>query len=149
MKVILLQDVKGLGKKGEVVNAKDGYARNFLFPKNLAKEATQGNVKVLEEQKTAKKIKQEEELAKAKALAEKISELIVELKGKAGENGKLFGSITTKDVSTALKKQHKIDIDKRKMDIEGGNIKSLGVTIVEVKVYPNVSAKLKVKVVEE
>lgn len=149
MKVILLQDVKGLGKKGEIVNAKDGYARNFLFPKNLAKEATEGNVKVLEEQKTAKKIKQQEELAKAKELAEKISELTVELKGKSGENGKLFGSITTKDVSEALKKQHKIDIDKRKMDIDGGNIKSIGTTLVEVKVYPNVSAKLKVKVTEE
>lgn len=149
MKVILLQDVKGLGKKGDIVNAKDGYARNFLFPKNLAKEATDGNVKVLEEQKTAKKIRQEEELAKAKELAEKISELTVELKGKSGENGKLFGSITTKDVSEALKKQFKIDIDKRKMDIEGGNIKNIGVTIVEVKVYPNVSAKLKVKISEE
>lgn len=149
MKVILLQDVKGLGKKGEIVNAKDGYARNFLFPKNLAKEATEGNVKVLEEQKTAKKIKQQEELSKAKELAEKISELTVELKGKSGENGKLFGSITTKDVSEALKKQHKIDIDKRKMDIDGGNIKSIGTTFVEVKVYPNVSAKLKVKVTEE
>lgn len=149
MKVILLQDVKGLGKKGEIVNAKDGYARNFLFPKNLAKEATEGNVKVLEEQKTAKRLRQEEELAKAKELAEKLSELIVELKGKSGENGKLFGSITTKDVSEALKKQHKIDIDKRKMDIEGGNIKTIGTTIVDVKVYPNVSAKLKVKVTEE
>ncbi len=149
MKVILLQDVKGLGKKGDIVNAKDGYARNFLFPKNLAKEATEGNVKVLEEQKTAKRIRQEEELAKAKELAEKLSELTVELKGKSGENGKLFGSITTKDVSEALKKQHKIDIDKRKMDIEGGNIKTIGTTLVDVKVYPNVSAKLKVKVTEE
>lgn len=149
MKVILLQDVKGLGKKGEIVNAKDGYARNFLFPKNFAKEATEGNVKVLEEQKAAKRIKEEEELAKAKELAEKISELTVELKGKSGENGKLFGSITTKDVSDALKKQHNIDIDKRKMDIEGGNIKTIGTTIVDVKVYPNVSAKLKVKVTEE
>lgn len=149
MKVILLQDVKGLGKKGEIVNAKDGYARNFLFPRNLAKEATDGNVRVLEEQKTAKKIKQQEELEKAKELAERISELTVELKGKSGENGKLFGSITTKDVSEALKKQHKIDIDKRKMDIEGGNIKNIGVTVVDVKVYPNVSARLKVKVTEQ
>ncbi|SDZ24710.1 LSU ribosomal protein L9P [Proteiniborus ethanoligenes] len=149
MKVILLQDVKGLGKKGQVVNAKDGYARNFLLPRNLAKEATEGNIKVLEEQKTAQKIKKEEELTNAKELAEKISNLTVELKGKAGENGKLFGSITTMDVSEALKAQHKIDIDRRKMDIEGGNIKSIGTTIVDIKVYPNVSAKLKVKVIEE
>lgn len=149
MKVILLQDVKGLGKKGDIVNAKDGYARNFLFPKNLAKEATEGNIKVLEEQKAAKKAREAEELAKAKELAEKLSQLTVELKGKSGENGKLFGSITTKDVSEALKKQHNIDIDKRKMEIEGGNIKTIGTTIVDVKVYPNVSAKLKVKVTEE
>lgn len=148
MKVILLQDVKGLGKKGDVVNAKDGYARNFLFPKNLAKEATEGNMKVLEEQKTAKKLRQQEELAKAKELAAKISELTVELKGKSGDNGKLFGSITTKDISEALKKQHNISIDKRKIDIEGGNIKTIGVTNVEIKVYPNVTAELKVKVVE-
>lgn len=148
MKVILLQDVKGLGKKGDVVNAKDGYARNFLFPKNLAKEATEGNMKVLEEQKTAKKLRQQEELAKAKELAAKISELTVELKGKSGDNGKLFGSITTKDISVALKKQHNISIDKRKIDIEGGNIKTIGVTNVEIKVYPNVTAELKVKVVE-
>lgn len=149
MKVILLQDVKGLGKKGDIVNAKDGYARNFLFPKNLAKEATEGNIKVLEEQKAAKRAREAEELAKAKELAERLSQLTVELKGKSGENGKLFGSITTKDVSEALKKQHNIDIDKRKMEIEGGNIKTIGTTIVDVKVYPNVSAKLKVKVTEE
>jgi len=149
MKVILLKDVKGLGKKGEIVNAKDGYARNFLLPKNLAKEATQGNVKVLEEQKTAKKIRQEEELAKAKELAEKISKLTVEIKSKSGENGKLFGSITTKEIAEQLNKQHKIKIDKRKIEVEGGNIKTIGTTVAEIKVYPNVSAKLKVHVSEE
>lgn len=149
MKVILLQDVKGLGKKGEVVNAKDGYARNFLFPKNLATEATQGNVKVLEEQKTAKKIRREEELTKAKELAEKISKLTVEIKSKSGENGKLFGSITTKEIADRLNKQHKIKIDKRKIEVDGGNIKTIGTTVAEVKVYPNVSAKLKVNVSEE
>ncbi|MGF7059223.1 50S ribosomal protein L9 [Brassicibacter mesophilus] len=149
MKVILLQDVKGLGKKGEVVNAKDGYARNFLFPKNLATEATQGNVKVLEEQRTAKKIRQEEELAKAKELAEKISKFTVEIKSKSGENGKLFGSITTKEIADQLNKQHKIKIDKRKIEVDGGNIKTIGTTMAEVKVYPNVSAKLKVHVSEE
>lgn len=149
MKVILLQDVKGLGKKGEVVNAKDGYARNFLFPKNLATEATQGNVKVLEEQRTAKKIRQEEELARAKELAEKISKFTVEIKSKSGENGKLFGSITTKEIADQLNKQHKIKIDKRKIEVDGGNIKTIGTTMAEVKVYPNVSAKLKVHVSEE
>jgi len=149
MKVILLADVKGLGKKGEVVNAKDGYARNFLFPKNLAKEATQGNIKVLEEQKTAKKLKQQQELEDAKELANKISQLTVKIQGKSGENGKLFGSITTKDIADQLKNQHKIKVDKRKIEVEGGNIKNIGVTIAEVKVYPNVTAKLKVHVAEE
>lgn len=148
MKVILISDVKGLGKKGEVVNAKDGYARNFLIPKGLAKEATQGNLKVLNEQKTAKQRKAEEELKKARELAEKISKLTVEIQGKAGENGKLFGSITTNDISNSLKKQHNIKIDKRKIELDGGNIKSLGTTIAKVKIYPDVVAKLKVKVVE-
>jgi len=148
MKVILLEDVKGLGKKGDVVNAKDGYSRNFLFPKGLAKEATDGSIKVLEEQKTAKKIKKNGELDRAKELAKKISDLTVELKGKSGENGKLFGSITTKDIAEALNKQHKIKIDKRKIELDG-NIKTLGVTFVEAKIYPEVIAKFKVHVVEE
>jgi large subunit ribosomal protein L9 len=148
MKVILLKDVKSLGKKGDVVNAKDGYARNFLIPKGIAIEATEGNVKVIEEQKTAKKLKEKEELEKAKKLAEKISNLTVKIKSKAGENGKLFGSITTKDIADKLNKQHKIKIDKRKIVLDN-NIKTLGATYVEVKVYPNVTAKLRVEVVEE
>lgn len=148
MKVILLKDVKGLGKKGEVVNAKDGYARNFLLPKDLAKEATQGNVKVLKEQKQAKQKRKEEELNEAKQLAEKLSKITVEIKSKAGENGKLFGSITTKDIAKALQKQHKIKIDKRKISLDN-NIKSLGVTQVEAKVYPNVTGKFKVHVKEK
>jgi len=148
MKVILLQDVKSVGKKGDVINAKDGYARNFLFPKQLAKEATEGNIKVLEEQKTAKKIKQDEELNVAKALAEKISNLTVKIVSKAGENGKLFGSITSKDIADELNKQHKINIDKRKINMDG-TIKTLGTTTVEVKVYPKVSGSLKVEVVEK
>lgn len=149
MKVILIDNVKGLGKKGEVVNAKDGYARNFLIPKGLAKEATQGNLKVLDEQKTAKQMKADEELEKAKKLAEKITKITVQIKGKAGENGKLFGSITTSDISNSLKKQHNIKIDKRKIELEEGNIKSLGTTMAKVKIYSDVIATLKVKVVEE
>ncbi len=148
MKVILLKDVKGLGKKGDVVNAKDGYARNFLFPKSLAKEATIGNVKILEEQKTAKKMKKEEELQQAKALAEKISKLTVDIESTAGENGKLFGSITTKDIAQALQKQHKVKIDKRKIELDN-NIKDLGITEVRAKVYPNVTATFKVNVKEK
>lgn len=147
MKVILLKDVKGLGKKGSVVNVKDGYARNFLLPRGVAKEATEGNLKVLKEQETAREIRQKEELEKAKKLAEKISSISVKIQGKAGENGKLFGSITSKDIANALNKQYKIKIDKKKIMLED-NIKTLGTTIVDIKVYPSVVAKLKVEVSE-
>lgn len=147
MKIILLKDVKGLGKKGELVNAKDGYARNYIIPKGLGKEATDGNVKVLKEQKKAKKIRQQEELSEAKDLADKMSKLTVEIKSKAGENGKLFGSITTKDIAKELNKQHKIKVDKRKMKLDG-NIKTLGARFIEVKIHPKVTAKVKVNVLE-
>ncbi|KGG79574.1 50S ribosomal protein L9 [Caloranaerobacter azorensis H53214] len=147
MKVILLKDVKGLGKKGSVVNVKDGYARNFLLPRGAAKEATEGNLKVLKEQQKAKEIKQKEELEKAKKLAEKISNITVKIQSKAGVNGKLFGSITSKDIADALNKQHKIKIDKKKIVLEE-NIRTLGTTVVDVKVYPSVVAKLRVEVSE-
>lgn len=147
MKIILLKDVKGLGKAGELVNAKDGYARNFLLPRNLAIEATPGNIKKWEERKKVEEAKEKEEYEKALKLKEKIENLTVELKGKAGEGGRLFGSITSKDISEALKKQHKIDIDRRKIELKD-NIKSIGITTVEVKVYPEISASLKVEVIE-
>lgn len=148
MKVILLENVKGLGKKGDLVNAKDGHARNYLLPKKLAKEATEGNVKQLKEQKNAKKLKKEEEKEEAIKLAEKLSNIIVKIKSKSGEEGKLFGSVTTKDIANALKKQENIKIDKRKMILEN-NIKTLGTTIVKVKIYPEITADLKVQVIEE
>jgi large subunit ribosomal protein L9 len=148
MKVILLKDVKGMGKAGDVVNASDGHARNYLFPRGLAKEATEGGMKVLEKQKAAEERKKQEELAEAKALADKISKLTVNLKGKAGDGGRLFGSITSKDIAEALEKQHKIKIDKRKMHLDNP-IRELGAVFVEIKVYPEVTAKLKVEVVAE
>ena len=148
MKVILLKEVKGLGKAGSVVNASDGHARNYLIPRGLAKEATEGGLKSLQLQKDYKEKKKQEEVAKAKALADKISSLTVQLKGKAGEGGKLFGSITTKDIAEAMTKQHKIELDKRKIQLDNP-IKELGSTYVEVKVYPEISAKLKVEVAAE
>lgn len=147
MKIILLEDVKGLGKAGDLINAKDGYARNFLFPRNLAIEATPANMKKWEERKKIEEAKEEEEYKKAIETKEKIEKLTLELKGKAGEGGRLFGSITSKDISEALMKQHKINIDRRKIELKD-NIKSLGVTTVEIKVYPEVSANLKVNVIE-
>jgi large subunit ribosomal protein L9 len=148
MKVILLKDVKGMGKAGEVLNASDGHARNYLLPRGLAKEATEGGMKVLEKQKAAEERKKQEELAEAKALADKISQLTVKLKGKAGDGGRLFGSITSKDIAEALEKQHKIKIDKRKMHLDNP-IRELGAVFVEIKVYTEVTAKMKVEVAAE
>jgi len=148
MKVILLQDVKGQGKKGDVVNASDGYARNFLFPKNLAVEATAGNMKTLSEQKQAQQNKKDKELSDAKALAERIQELTVIIKTKAGEGGRLFGSVTSKEIAEAFEKQHKIQLDKRKIVLPDP-IKEMGSRTIDVKIYPGVVAKLKVSVIEE
>lgn len=149
MKVILLKDVKELGKKGELVEAKDGYARNFLFPRKLAEEANNSNMKELEEKVKSEKLKKKNELADAKALAKKIEETKIVIKTKSGDGGRLFGSITTKDIAEILMNEHNIEIDKRKIDIDGGNIKVMGSTQAEVKVYPSVVAKLKIQVTEE
>lgn len=148
MKVILKADIKGVGKKGEIINASDGYARNFLFPRGLAMEASEGNLTSLKEKKDAQKFKKDVELQEAKELAKKISEVKVVFKVKTGENGRLFGSITSKDISDELKKQHGFDIDKRKIVLDE-TIKASGTYNLEVKVYPEVSAKLKVEVIGE
>lgn len=148
MKIILLKDVKGLGKEGEIVNAKDGYARNFLFPKNLAIEATPKNLKKLEEKKAMDKKREKEEREEALLLKKKLESLKLELKSKAGEGGRLFGSITSMDISNELKKSHNIDIDRRKIELKE-NIKTLGTTIVDIRVYPEIVAKLNVNIMEE
>lgn len=147
MKVILKADVKGVGKKGEVINASDGYARNFLFPRGLAIEANEGNIKTYEAQKSNEAKKKAQELENAKELAKKLSELTITLKVKTGDNGKLFGSITSKDIAEEIKKQHKIDVDKKKVVLVEA-IKVAGTYNVEVKVYPEVSAKIKVSIVQ-
>lgn len=148
MKVILKADIKGVGKKDEIINVSDGYARNFLFPKKLAVEATEGNVRVLEEQKAKEAEKKREEIKKAQELAKKISELTVNVYVKVGDNGKIFGSVTSKDIADALKNQHNIDIDKKKFDL-GEAIKVAGVYTIDVKVYPEVTAKLKVSILQK
>jgi len=147
MKVILLKDLKGTGKKGDVINVSDGYARNFLFPKGVAKEASEGNLKILSEQKTSQKIKEEKEKEAAKELAKSMEELTVTLFSKAGEGGRLFGSITSKDIAENLKKKHGIDVDKRKILLDEP-IKALGMSFVEIKLHQDVVAKLKVEVKE-
>jgi len=145
MIIILLKDVKGTGKTGEVVKVNDGYARNLLIPKGFAMEATEGNVRSLEKQKSIAEGKKAEELSKAKELAETIGSLSVNIKTKSGEGGKLFGSITSKDIAEALKEQHKIDIDKKKI-LMANPIKTAGETTVEIKIFHEVVATLKVGV---
>ena len=145
MKVILNQDVKGQGKKGQLVEVSDGYARNFLLPKKLAKEATKENINIMQGQNDSIEYRKKKELEEAQAIAEKMKEIVVNLKAKAGENGKLFGSITSKDVSEALTMQHHIKIDKKKFVLPDG-IKMLGVTTVDVKLHQGVVGKVKVSV---
>ncbi len=143
MEVILLKDVKGQGKKGEVIKVSDGYARNFLLPKGYAMEATEGGKKRIKEQNALLQKKRQTEEGIARKQAEKISALKVEFKVKSGENGKLFGSVTGKDISEALKKQHGIAVDKKKI-VLSDPIRNIGEFQVEIKVYPDVSAQLAV-----
>ncbi len=148
MKVILLKDIKGTGKKGDIINASDGHARNYLIPRGLGKEATDGSVKELEHQNAAKAKRAAEELAEAKALAADIEKIVITFKTKAGEGGRLFGSITNKDIAEELKTKYELDIDKKKIALDQP-IRTLGTTLVNIKVYPKVSAQMKVQVIEE
>ena len=145
MKVILLQDVKNMGKAGTVANVSDGYARNFLIPKGLVKEATSANMKELERIKETNAAIRAENLDSAQALEKKIAMLRVTIKTKGGEGGRLFGSITTKDIADALQEQHGIEIDKKKLVLESP-IKQTGEHLVEIKLFTNVTAKLRVTV---
>jgi len=147
MKVILQQDIKGTGKKGQIIQVSDGYARNFLLPKGLAIEASTGNLNALKTKKEAEEHRKEREKQEAQKLAEKLSGLTVTVKAKAGENGKLFGSITSKEIADVLEKQHHVKIDKKKINLTEP-IKTLGALTVDVRVYPEISASLKVEVVE-
>lgn len=143
MKVILLEDVAGTGKSGDIVKVSDGFARNMLFPKKLAAEATNKNIKNLEMQKAKMAKEQAENLDQAKAQAELLNSLSITIQSKAGDGGKLFGSITTKDIADAVKEQHGISIDKRKVQLDSP-IKNAGETVVEVKLFPEVVASIKV-----
>ncbi|HBM8063648.1 TPA: 50S ribosomal protein L9 [Staphylococcus aureus] len=148
MKVIFTQDVKGKGKKGEVKEVPVGYANNFLLKKNYAVEATPGNLKQLELQKKRAKQERQQEVEDAKALKETLSNIEVEVSAKTGEGGKLFGSVSTKQIAEALKAQHDIKIDKRKMDLPNG-IHSLGYTNVPVKLDKEVEGAIRVHTVEQ
>ena len=147
MKVILMQDVKGQGKKGQTINVSDGYARNFLLPKGLAVEATNSAINDMKGKEEAFAYKKQTELNEAKEMQAKLSGISVKLSAKAGANGKLFGSVTNKDIAEALISQHHIKIDKRRFEME--DIKQTGTFEVSVKLYPDVSGKLKVVITEE
>ena len=146
MKVILKADIKGVGKKNEIINASDGYARNFLFPKNLAVEANAENMSKLQAQKDSTQFRKDTEKEDAKKVAEKLTKIMVKVEVKAGENGKIFGGVSAKDIAENLEKQHKIKIDKKKVDLKE-TIKTLGVHLVDVKLYEGVSGKIKVDVI--
>lgn len=147
MKVILLQDIKNMGKKGDVVNASDGYARNYLFPRNLAQEATTENLHIVNQKKENERKKKLAELEAAQALAEKLKGKEIKVAVKCGDNGRLFGAITNKDVADSIKKQYNIDIDKKKVVVD--TIKQTGVYDVELKLYAEVSTKMKVVISEQ
>jgi large subunit ribosomal protein L9 len=148
VKVILKEDVKTLGKKGATVEVSEGYARNFLMPKGLAVEASTGALKVLAQEKQAVENRKAREEADAKALAAKIEKASVTIVAKIGEGGKLFGSVTAKDIADALQKSTKLSVDKRKIVLEEP-IKTLGSYEVPVRLHPQVSTVLKVKVTSE
>lgn len=148
MIVILNRDVKGTGKAGDVVKVSDGYARNMLLPKGYAKEATEGNIRNLEKQKALAAEKKAEEKAQAEKQAQEISKISVKINTKAGDGGKIFGSITSKDIAEALKSQYNIDVDKKKIQLDAP-IKQTGEAQVDIKLYSEVSATLKVIVEAE
>ena len=147
MKVMLTQDVKSLGKKGELVNASDGYARNFLFPRKLAVEANAQAMNDLKNREAAEKFRLETELKNAKETAAKIDGKTVKLTAKAGQGGRLFGSVTAKEVAEQIKAQFGVDIDRRKISMS--DIKSFGTFNAEIKVYNGVNAAIYVMVGEE
>ncbi|AHM68726.1 50S ribosomal protein L9 [Paenibacillus polymyxa] len=147
MKVIFIKDMKGQGKKGQVKEVSDGYAANFLLPRGIARPATEGNMKTLENQNAAEEKRKQEEKEEAQVLGKKLEETTIQLKAKAGEGGRLFGAITSKQIAEAVAKTG-IKLDKRKIELEEP-IRTLGVTQMTVKLHPEVKATLKVQVTEE
>ena len=146
MKVILLENSKGVGKKDEVINASDGYARNFLFPKKLAIEANKGNLGNLKAKKDSNEYKRNQEKEFAQKIAEQLNNITLKIKVKAGENGKIFGGVTAKEISENLNKQYNIEVDKKKIVLKE-TIKVLGITNIDVKLFEGVVAKLKVSTI--
>lgn len=148
MKVIFIQDVKGQGKKGEEKNIADGYARNFLLPRGLAVEATAANLNNLKGQKESEAYRKEQDIKAANETKAKLEAITVKITAKAGEGGRLFGSVTTKDIADALKAQHGIDVDKRKI-VLATDIKTVGEVTADAKLYPQITGKIKVSIIAQ
>jgi large subunit ribosomal protein L9 len=148
MKVILKQDVPRLGKQGDVVNVNDGYARNFLFPRQLAQEATAGSLKEVERQRKLQAAKEQRAEEEARSLAQRLTGSKVVVTARSGEGGRLFGSITNQDIAAAIKKQLKLTVDKRKIELKEP-IKALGEYNVTLRLYTDVTSEIKVQVVPE
>ena len=148
MKVILKADIKGVGKKDEIINASDGYARNFLFPKNLAVEANKGNMSNLKAKQDSAKYQKDKEKEAALKTSDKLSKILLKIKVKAGENGKIFGGVSSKEIAQELSKQYKIEVNKKKIDLKE-TIKTLGVHNVEIKLFEGVIGKLRIDVISE
>ena len=148
MKVILKDNIKGVGKKDEVINASDGYARNFLFPKGLAVEANNKNMAELKAKQNSFKFQKDQEKEEAIKISEKLSKILLKIPVKAGENGKIFGGISTKEIATLLEKEYNIIIDKKKIDLKE-TIKTLGVRTIDIKLFEGVIGKLKIDVISK
>lgn len=148
MKVILKADIKGVGKKDQVINASDGYARNFLFPKNLAVEANAENMSKLKAKQDSNAYKKSQEKEEAKKIAEKLSKILLKVSVKAGENGKIFGGVSAKEISDLLKEEYKIEVDKKKIELKE-TIKTLGVKTITIKLYEGVIGSLKIDVISK
>ena len=148
MKVILLTDIKGVGRKDQVINASDGYARNFLFPKNMAVEANKENMAKLKSREQSKQYKIDQDKEKARELADQLSKIMIKIKVKVGESGKIFGGVSSKEIVEVLRREHNIEIDKKKVELKEA-IKVLGITIVKIRLYEGIYGKLKVDVISE
>ena len=146
MKVILKEDIKGVGKKNEIINASDGYARNFLLPKNKAVEANAENMSKLQAQKNATQYKKDVEKEEAKKVADKMRKIMIKIKVKAGENGKIFGGVSAKEIAENLETQYSIKVDKKKIELKEP-IKTLGMHNVDIKLYDGVIGKVKIDVI--
>ena len=148
MKVILTQDVKGVGKKDQILEVNDGYARNFLIPKKLGVQASTANLALLKSKQDSREFKRQEDKKEAEQIKEKLEKIRLDIKVKSGENGKIFGGVTSKEISDVLKDKYSINIDKKKIELKE-TIKTVGITTVDIKLFEGVIGKVKVNVIPE